>query len=593
MATNKTRNKKEFKVLCINKDHNSSVCLTSSSHLLYYNQEERISRIKRDSGMPLRCLNEVREITDQVRSVVFTGYDIDMISNCGLLTYLAKIGVKFDYIHANAYPHHLSHAFRSFYASGFEEAIVVVRDGRGSTWKFYDGNEGYETTSVYKMSGKTETKINLLYKKIYLEKVGRTKPYQIIKEYEEMVNGRMCRFYPFEIWDDNTEVVLTEEVDVGQQYCDTAKELGYNFHDCGKVMGLAPYGKSDIDLGDPEFSKRAKIAHKVQERVEKEGLDLICEMVGRNYMPREEVANVVLTGGVALNVSANAYYRRNMVPGIKLFVDPLCGDEGNCLGMAQSYSNGWVNQDFDSIYIGGEPPEYDYKKKKWYNPFSKGVESSYVGIEKIVDLLVDGNVVALYQGRAEAGPRALGNRSLLFDPRIKNGKEIVNKIKGRESFRPLGCSIMQEHLDKWFELICVQEDGEIFFTKESPYMMYAFDALEGVNEKVPSVVHVDNTCRLQTVTKEQNDVYWELLNAFNKRVGVPLLGNTSFNLAGQPMVHSVEDAIDVLSSSPIEYLYLPDISQLVRVSSMKVKTPEEIEEIRNTERTWREMSAWL
>ena len=98
-------------------------------------------------------------------------------------------------------------------------------------------------------------------------------------------------------------------------------------------------------------------------------------------------------------------------------------------------------------------------------------------------------------------------------------------------------------------------------------MMYAFDALPGVKEKVPSVVHIDNTSRIQTVTKEQNDVYWELLNSFNKRVGVPLLLNTSFNLTGQPMVESIEDAMDVLFNSKIEYLYLPDISQLIQVSN--------------------------
>ena len=565
MATNKTRNKSEFKVLSINRDHNSSVCLTSSSHLLYYNQEERISRIKRDSAMPVKCLEEVRKITDQVGTVLFTGYDIDVNVNEVYLQYLRKIGIDFQRFASYAYPHHLSHAVRSFYASGSEEAIVVVRDGRGSTWKFYDGNAGYETTSVYHISGKIQPQIEILYKKIYLKEIGRTKPYHLIKEYEEMVDGRMTYFHPFERWSDDTQIVLTDKWDVGEHYCETARELGYDYYDCGKVMGLASYGKGDIDISNPEFSKKAKIARKVQERVENEGLDLIIQMIDRRYNARVDDVNVVLTGGVALNVSANSYYRRSILPNIKIYVDPLCGDEGSCLGMAQLYSGGYVNRDFDSIYMGGEPPEYDYKKKEWYNPFTKGVESSHVGIEKIVDLLVDGNIVALYQGRAEAGPRALGNRSLLFDPRIKDGKEIVNNIKGRESFRPLGCSIMQERLDKWFELIQTKKDDEIVLVPDSPYMMYAFDALEGVSEKVPAVVHVDNTCRLQTVTKEQNDAYWELLNAFNNRVGVPLLGNTSFNLSGQPMVDSIEDAIDVLSSSQIEYLYLPDISQLVRV----------------------------
>ena len=296
MATNKTRNKSEFKVLSINRDHNSSVCLTSSSHLLYYNQEERISRIKRDSAMPVKCLEEVRKITDQVGTVLFTGYDIDVNVNEVYLQYLRKIGIYFQRFASYAYPHHLSHAVRSFYASGSEEAIVVVRDGRGSTWKFYDGNAGYETTSVYHISGKIQPQIEILYKKIYLKEIGRTKPYHLIKEYEEMVDGRMTYFHPFERWSDDTQIVLTDKWDVGEHYCETARELGYDYYDCGKVMGLAPYGKGDIDISNPEFSKRAKIARKVQERVENEGLDLIIQMIDRRYNARVDDVNVVLTG---------------------------------------------------------------------------------------------------------------------------------------------------------------------------------------------------------------------------------------------------------------------------------------------------------
>ena len=140
---------KECKILAINKDHHSSVSLLSSSHILYYNQEERLSRVKEDCGMPVRCLEKVREITDKVNTVIFTGYDTDDKSNKVYLEYLRKIGLSWDYWAAYTRPHHLSHAVRSFYASGSEEAIVVVRDGRGSTWKFYDGNAGYETTSVH------------------------------------------------------------------------------------------------------------------------------------------------------------------------------------------------------------------------------------------------------------------------------------------------------------------------------------------------------------------------------------------------------------------------------------------------------------
>ena len=166
------------------------------------------------------------------------------------------------------------------------------------------------------------------------------------------------------------------------------------------------------------------------------------------------------------------------------------------------------------------------------------------------------NIIAIFQGGAEAGPRALGNRSLLFDPRIKNGKDIVNKVKKRESFRPFACSIMAEYANQWFDFHLLED---------SPYMMYALDALPGVREKIPSVVHEDNTSRVQTVNKDQNLHFYELLNAFYLATGVPLLFNTSFNLAGDPLVETIQDAINTLRLSEIEYLYLPEIEKLIYV----------------------------
>ena len=585
---------KECKILAINKDHHSSVSLISSSHILYYNQEERLSRVKEDCGMPVRCLEKVREITDKVNTVIFTGYDTDDKSNKVYLEYLNKIGISWDYWAAYTRPHHLSHAFRSFCASGFKDAVVVVWDGKGSEYKFYDGNIGWETTSIYYMYDRNM--VDLLYKKIYLKDIGRTKPYQLIREYDEFVEGDWQYRGPYDRWGDHTQIELTDELDLGELYNSTAVNLGFGRDDCGKVMGLAPYGRSDIDLFDPSirktvdhptilggsmesFNRKAKIAYDIQQQVEQRGLDILRMAIARKFDLPNPHLNLVLTGGVSLNISANAFYRKNIIPNVEMYIDPLCGDEGTCIGSAQIYANGLItgldaSKGMKGNYIGGHLPTYDYFKTKWYDLFGKvgrGFKSSKVDVEKIVDLLIDGNIVALYQGKSEAGPRALGNRSLLFDPRIEDGRNIVNTIKKRELFRPLACSIMKEHLSEWFKLEIEEffEDDfvENLLIKESPDMMYAFDALPGVKEKVPSVVHIDNTSRIQTVTKEQNDVYWELLNSFNKRVGVPLLLNTSFNLTGQPMVESIEDAMDVLFNSKIEYLYLPDISQLIQVSN--------------------------
>ena len=171
-------------------------------------------------------------------------------------------------------------------------------------------------------------------------------------------------------------------------------------------------------------------------------------------------------------------------------------------------------------------------------------------------MIRDGNIVTIYQGRSEGGPRALGNRSILFDPTIQDGKDHVNAVKRREWFRPFACSIKKDKVHDWFDLA-----GR----EETPHMMYAVKCHDGVEEKIPSVIHVDNTCRIQTVTPEQNEHYYNLIDAFDKIADVPILFNTSFNLGGDPLVETISDAIDTLSRSQIEYMYLPEIQKLVKV----------------------------
>jgi len=166
-----------------------------------------------------------------------------------------------------------------------------------------------------------------------------------------------------------------------------------------------------------------------------------------------------------------------------------------------------------------------------------------------VDHLIDQKVVAIFQGQSEWGPRALGNRSILFDPRNPKGKDIINGIKKREWFRPFAGTIMLEHVHDYFEMLTI---------KESPYMTFAVQAKEKAIKEVPSIIHVDNTCRIQTVTREQNKHFYELIEEFYKRTGTPILFNTSFNLAGEPLVETLEDAISTVNRSGIDYLYLPE-----------------------------------
>ena len=169
-------------------------------------------------------------------------------------------------------------------------------------------------------------------------------------------------------------------------------------------------------------------------------------------------------------------------------------------------------------------------------------------ISEAVEILLEQKPLVIFQGKSEWGPRALGNRSILFDSRNKDAKNIVNTFKKREWWRPLAGTILLEHVHDWFDI------GTL---KESPFMSFAVYAKQQAIEKIPSIVHVDNTCRIQTVTQKQNLNYYNLILEFYKKTNVPVLLNTSFNLAGMPIVENFEQAEWTCSNSEFKYLYTP------------------------------------
>ncbi len=168
--------------------------------------------------------------------------------------------------------------------------------------------------------------------------------------------------------------------------------------------------------------------------------------------------------------------------------------------------------------------------------------------EEAIKKILSQEVVAIFQGHSEWSPRALGNRSMLFDPRNKNAKEIVNKIKGRQWWRPTAATILHKYKDDYLEMQGLEE---------SPYMTFAIDAKQKAIDEVPACVHVDNTCRFQTLKREQNPNYYDLINLFYEKTSVPILLNTSFNLKGYPIVETFDDALLTLQNSKINYLYTP------------------------------------
>lgn len=202
--------------------------------------------------------------------------------------------------------------------------------------------------------------------------------------------------------------------------------------------------------------------------------------------------------------------------------------------------------------------KYQFAENKWITDELEVVIEKLTGADNTPE-----KCVGLFQGASEIGPRALGNRSLLFNPTNPYAKNIMNNIKKREPYRPFAGSIMLEHADTWFDMCGL---------KGSPWMTYAIPAKQLAKETIPAIIHVDGSCRIQTVTKEQNEHYYNLIEAFHKKMleaeqedgvldghGCPIVFNTSFNLKGEAIVETLEDALDTCKSSaaPFDWLYVP------------------------------------
>jgi carbamoyltransferase len=395
------------------------------------------------------------------------------------------------------------------------------------------------------------------------------------------------------------EALITDRAGITKVYEAVTQYCGWSSIEAGKTMGLAPYGKAtdkipklfddtsiaalanrniivptypngasvnymlydylndlpetDVTLND----NRRDLAWACQSETQQQVLDLI-----RSAVKKTGQKQVVLSGGYGLNCVANYSYLDQLAEeGIKLYVEPISNDAGTAIGAAllvfnRKYPHMHVDHTKNRLYLGFEYNYTDDDLQKYVNWY--GAEILDADNSTVVDLLLNKNIVAMFQGRSENGPRALGNRSLMFNPTYEDGKDFVNQIKNREYFRPFAGSILQEHVHEWFDLKGMED---------SPYMMYAVNCQPGVKEKIPSIIHVDDTCRIQTVTSEQNYHYYNLINDFYEKTGVPILFNTSFNLGGDPLVETLDDAVHTLYHSKIEYVYLPELQKIIKVAN--------------------------
>lgn len=593
----------------ISRGHNAGVCLLYHGKVVFAIEEERLSRRKYD-GSPFAAMDLIRKYTDKIDWLVISGstplldnqtveYTGDSVYT-GLARKLGLIDNKFpsskQYNHPQVldvyHLHHKTHAASAFYRSGFKDAVSVVVDGSGTAFQLTISNELYwawETESIIDCSYPCGFKT--LYKHYGVK--------------EPILSGLTTL--------DSTnlggeeglthEAYVTNHSGITKVYEATTEYCGFNGIEAGKTMGLFPYGKKnnqipklfientdlpisnrnltvpnypqdsiinqnmysylrttqkDVDL--TTLDNRRDLAYACQIETQEQVLKLI-----RKAVKMSGKKNVVLSGGYGLNCVANYYYLNELKKeGINLYVEPISNDGGTAIGAAfMHYYNisGSTEPQPKDIYLG---PQYNYPAE-YIDDLCEANLATVTQTTKrdVVELLRKKNLVTIFQGRSENGPRALGNRSILFDPTFKDGKDFVNGVKHREYFRPFAGSILKEHAHEWFDLRGMED---------SPHMMYAVNCQPGVAEKIPSIIHVDNTCRIQTVSKEENLHYYELIEEFYKQTGVPIIFNTSFNLGGDPLVETLEDALFTLKNSDIEYLYLPEYDKLIYVKNQKDTT---------------------
>jgi len=506
--------------------HDTSFCIFENDKIISYVMEERFSRKKHDCGVENILEILIKNQHNNFDKIIITKHFLEKF-----IYPIKKIVKKiqnFSFVEliVEEGKHHLYHAYSGFYNSGFEEAICFSIDASGAILN----NNHIEIETIYHLNK---------YKK---EKI-------IYKKTREFLNENNINFHEY------YKKISNKDLSVGEKYCKYCEKIGYDPIDgSGKIMGLGQYKNHKEKLQYPyntkEWKERVDGAYDLQQETQNHVLNLI-----KKYTEKTGVKNVVISGGYGLNCVANYFYLKNL-KNINLYIDPICFDAGISIGSTyyhylKSSKNLKTIQPLSNVYIGHQEETYDLKN----------LQTQKVSYEDIVNLILQKNIVALFQGKSEAGQRALGNRSLLFDPRVLNGKDIVNQIKKRENFRPFAGSILQEEASKWFDMLSL---------KESPYMQYAMNAYENTMKQAPAIIHADNTCRIQTVTEEQNPHFYALISCFFKKTGVPMLLNTSFNLGGEPLVETFKHAVYTLNNSMIEYLYLPEIETLVTIKNKKL-----------------------
>jgi carbamoyltransferase len=541
-----------MRILGISPFHDSSVAIINDGQIEYFSKEERLTRKKRDR-LGLLSLKKADDYKKgHIDYIVITSPWFDDPYNNKLELYFKKKYPNTPVLRM-CNEHHLSHASLAFYNSGFDKCLTAVIDRNGSKFERL-----FESESIF--ISEYPNKFTPIYKSYCLDKIGINEDFLNFKKIKEITKD----------WPD-CDIKADSTMNITKVYESATTFIGQHCLENGKTMGLSSYGKDKpfkklfvdglpnsnlfVSLNDDDnsvllkshldkktnkvtkenYEQYADYAYQVQTQTKEEVLDLI-----KKYVNKTNIKKVCITGGYGLNVVTNEYLIKNL-PDVDFYFEPLADDTGNSLGSAM-----YIYRD-KTKDISRYPLKHTF-----FNNVKEdiNIDGRDVTIREIANHLDKGKIVAVYNGQSEAGPRALGNRSILFDPRNANAKEIVNKVKNREWYRPFAGSVLKEDMADYFETHHI---------KDSPFMTISF---QSKTNKIPGITHVDNSCRIQSVDRDISHFY-ELLNEFKSITNVSVLLNTSFNMAGEALVETVSDAINTFKKTDIDILWFPEINKMM------------------------------
>ena len=558
-----------MRILSVNPLHDSTSVLINDGEIEYYFKEEILTKKKRDKMPFLSVIQCIEKCKERIDYIILNNTNNGIRNNFEYELYLCFLNkitkVPYENIIEFSDYHHLSHAGISFYNSGFDKSLVVVVDGEGSKFE----NAVSECESVYIASYPENFKP--IIKNFY-----RTPRYNYSKDITDTSNfiEKLQEFYGCEC---NFNGNLGGKVNL---YITAAEIISQSPLENGKPMGLSSYGEKIKDFpsfftteigrvnedlfhiypyDDKEKTIYKLYKNKITKEITKENYKFYADYAYEIQIQTQEtvgnlieksiektgIKKVCISGGYGMNVVANHYYLQRF-PDVEFYFEPLSDDSGVTIGAAkvfyhQKTQDKTIRPLKTTSFHGITYDISNYNEKT-------------TPTKDIAKLLYQDKSVSVYTGLAEAGQRALGNRSILFNALNSDAKEIVNKIKKREWYRPFACMVLEEDSNIYFDM------GKI---KSSPFMTICFPVRPEYVKIIPGVTHIDNTCRIQTISKTDGYLY-ELLKEFKNLSGHGILLNTSFNLAGEPLVETPEDAFNTLNNSCLDYLWFEETQQLFK-----------------------------